>query len=57
MAKRESKANQLAGSLFVASCIIGVAVGLLTEKVAIFGLIGAGVGFIAAALVRYYGKE
>ena len=51
------KATQLAGSLFVISCMVGVFVGLLTNQMAISALGGAIVGFLILVLVRTFATD
>ena len=53
---KSSRGYQLAGSLFVGFIIIGTAIGMLTDHVAVGSMLGVAVGFISAALSRAFIK-
>ncbi|HET6447433.1 MAG TPA: hypothetical protein VFI27_22955 [candidate division Zixibacteria bacterium] len=55
--KQESSRNGISGLVFVGCLMIGLAIGLLTENVAVALLGGLGVGFIAMAIARYVTRE
>ena len=55
--KQESSRKGISGLVFVGCLMIGLAIGLLTENVAVALLGGLGVGFIAMAIARYVTRE
>ncbi|MBW4061088.1 hypothetical protein HJC99_00750 [Candidatus Saccharibacteria bacterium] len=58
MAKdKEDKVGSVAGAVFVGLIIIGTGVGLLVNNVAVYAILGVGVGFIARAAIIYYGRK
>jgi len=54
---KEEKVEHLSGLVFVALMFIGVGIGLFFGRPDVGGAIGMGLGFLAMALLRYYGVE